>query len=127
MLRDADQLLVPKVEATLGALELAPADAALVRLVRDYAAAIDKAAELAADVEAAEGTLDPDDIIGRRQLAELARKVERQAVLATLGPKLLAALEALGATPAARNRGRAGGGGHGGDSRLQALREARRA
>lgn len=43
-----------------------------------------------------------------------------------LGGRLLAALAALGATPAARARRRTGGGGQGGERRLTALRDARR-
>lgn len=91
MLRDAETLLGPAVEQTLTALELVDADAALVKLTRRYAAAID----------------DDGD-------------------LEKLGPKLLAALQALQATPAARARRRHGGGANAGPNRLQELRAARR-
>jgi hypothetical protein len=47
--------------------------------------------------------------------------------LERLGPKLLAALESLGATPAARARLKEGKGSGGKPSGLQALREAHRA
>jgi hypothetical protein len=48
--------------------------------------------------------------------------------LEKLGPKLLAALQALQATPAARARRKGtGGGDRAGEGRLQALRAARRA
>jgi hypothetical protein len=94
MLRDADKLLAPAVERTLGELHLGPIDDAVATLAQRYAAAIDQA--------------DDDD------------------ALEDLGPKLLAALQALNATPAARARRRPQGGGDAGPNRLQALRQARR-
>lgn len=127
MLRDADELLAPALTETLAQLTLAHADAAVVKLTERYAAAIDHAAELAAAVDAAGEALDPDDVASRVQLARLAAQVEAQAVLGAFGPKLLAALQALGATPAARAKRRTEGGGSAGPNRLQALREARRA
>jgi hypothetical protein len=94
-LRSADELLAPVVEESIAALTLSPEDAAAVRLVRRYAAAIDEAGTAAA--------------------------------LESFGPKLLAALNALGATPAARTRLRDGiGGAPGVASSLAALRAARR-
>ncbi|HEV8653331.1 MAG TPA: hypothetical protein VG276_29035 [Actinomycetes bacterium] len=126
MLRSADELLGPALAETLGHLTLADEDAALVKLAERYAAAIDRAAELAAEADAIGEGLDPDDLPGRQRLALLAAKVEGQAVLGNLGPKLLQALAALQATPAARARRRGGGGGDAGPNRLQALREARR-
>lgn len=97
-LRDSEQLLDSAVATTLDSLDLADADAAAARLVRHYAAAIDAAhcSECGADTS-----------------------------LDTLGPRLLAALEALGATPAARARRSKGGGQSAGTGRLQALRDAR--
>lgn len=94
MLRSADELLAPAVAASVAGLELAPSDAAVVRLAQSYAAAID-------------GAEDPRDALEK------------------LGPKLLAALQALQATPAARARRRPQGGGSAGPNRLQALRDAR--
>jgi hypothetical protein len=97
----------------------------VVKLAERYAAAIDQAAELAAAADQVH--LDPDDPIGHTQLAQLAAKVEAQAVLGALGPKLLAALQALQATPAARARRKGGGGGdRAGENRLTQLRAARR-
>ncbi len=94
MLRDADKLLAPAVERTLGALQLTDADAALATLARSYAAAVDA---------------DPEGD-----------------ALEALGPKLLAALQQLQATPAARSKVKTGGGDRAGQGQLQALREARR-
>lgn len=122
MLRDADDLLAPAVEETLAALELVDADAALVRLARSYAAAIDDAAVLA---DALDGMPRDDEDI-ERLVRVLEAKVRAQTVLETFGPKLLAALSALGATPAARGKRKGGGGDRAGENRLQALRAARR-
>ena len=92
MLRDADELLAPALAATIGALQLTDdRDAAVVRLTQRYAAQLDRAAELAAKADAIE--LDPDDRGGQRLLATLAAQVQAQQALATLGPKLLAALQ----------------------------------
>lgn len=94
-LRPVDDLLAPAVAETIRNLEVAAEDAGAVRLATRYAAAIDAAAP------------------------ELAGQV-----LNDLGPKLLACLEALGATP--RARAAAGkGGAQRGPSKLQALREQR--
>lgn len=128
MLRDADELLAPAVAASVSALQLTDdRDAAVVRLAERYAAVIDLAANLAAEAERLLERLDPeDDALALAQLAGLAIRVERQAVLEHLGPKLLAALQALQATPAARARRKGGGGDRAGENRLTQLRAARR-
>jgi hypothetical protein len=123
-LRSADGLLAPAVAETVTALTVAPEDAAAVKLAERYAEAIDEAASIAAAVDQAVDELDPDDITGRQRLAALAAKVEAQTVLEKLGPKLLAALESLGATPAARAKLK-GGAPTRAANRLQALRQAR--
>jgi hypothetical protein len=94
LLQDADRLLAPAVERTLGELRLGTVDDAVATLAQAYAAAIDT---------------DPEGD-----------------ALEDLGPKLLATLQALQATPAARSRLRPQGGGDAGQNRLQALRSARR-
>lgn len=73
MLHDAGRGLTAAAADTITALELAPEDAAAVRLTQKYAAEIDNAEDSAAALE-------------------------------RLGPKLLAVLDALGATPQARAR-----------------------
>ena len=98
MLRPADSLLAPAVETTL-------ANLAKVGLTDSDAAVVRLAQSYAAAIDGAE---DPAE------------------ALQALGPKLLAALQALQATPAARARRRPQGGGSAGPNRLQALREARR-
>lgn len=95
-----DAKLSQAVADTTGHLPLTDQDKAAVRLAVQYAAAIDQTAALADQAAAIE--LDGDDVTGRRQLAALAKQVETQAVLAELGPKLLACLVELGATPKAR-------------------------
>jgi hypothetical protein len=75
MLRDADDLMLTAVCATIDALDLTPADAAAVRLARDYAAQIDAS----------------------RDEAKLFAWSMRNTA-----PLLLDVLQALGATPAAR-------------------------
>lgn len=84
-------MVAPAVADAVGALDLADEDVAVVRLAREYAAAID----------AAQGDV---------------------AVLSDLGPKLLAVLKSLGATPKDR-AGLGGGGAARGPSRLDHFRE----
>lgn len=117
--------LTPAVEASLKALTTKPEDAALRALVRQYAATVDDAAEVA---EAAT-LIEPEDEDQAKRLSALLRRVERQAVLAELGPKLHAALAELGASP----KSRAGMMGKGGapldsdaaKSKLEQLRDRR--
>lgn len=74
-LRDTDQLLYPAVCETVAVLDTDPngADAAAVKLAKQYARAIDEASD-----------------------------AKQANVLRWLGPELLKVLESLGATPAAR-------------------------
>lgn len=119
-LRPVDDLLLPAVKAAVAALTLADEDAATVRLAQRYAATIDEAATLAYQLSMVEY----DDEQTAQRVNALAKRVEAHAVMAELGPKLLVALEALGASPAARARMK-GGGPASGSSRLAALRAAR--
>lgn len=125
-LRPAEELLAPAVADTVTQLKPAPTDTAAVRLAQRYAALIDRAEQAVADAENAIAELDEDDIAGRHYVTSLRAKVEAQAVLAELGPKLLAVLESLAATPAARAKLK-GGAVAGAPSRLQGLRNARTA
>jgi hypothetical protein len=101
MLRDSEELLAPAVNAAIAGLDLEDADAAAVKLAQRYAAAIDDAARAQELAELALEQID-DDISGRLYVQALAAKVETAAVLEKLGPRLLAVLTGLGATPAAR-------------------------
>jgi len=121
-LRAAEDLILPEVERTLTDLgpKLTGSDGAAAQLARRYAATIDTAYDVASDLDDVPAD---EDLAGR--VAWLARKVEAQTVLAELGPKLLACLEALGASPRARAAQSKGAGtGTGTTSKLAALREA---
>lgn len=96
-LRPADHLLAPAVAATLRELDLTELDSATAKLAGQYARAIDDA--------------DPED---------------RPVALRDLGPKLLACLVELGATPRARAAVKDGSAADAGTSSLARLREARR-
>ncbi len=126
MLRDTDELLAPAVEEMLAALQSDQVDAAAVRLAQRYARDIDDARLVAASLEPVLREILALDPKIHDRLLSLAVRIERTTVLASLGPKLLAALEQLGATPAARSKTGAGGGDRAGKGQLQALREARR-
>lgn len=89
--------MLPAVEATLAELSLAPEDAALARLAEGYARTIDQAAAIAAAAQRI-----PYDEDTAEQVKKLAARVGAHVTMADLGPKLLAALDALGATPKAR-------------------------
>lgn len=90
--------MADSVAETLKNLELQPEDAALAALALKYAETIDRAAAIAA--AAAKIPFDPDTA---EQVENLRKRVSAQATMADLGPKLQAALDALGATPKARS------------------------
>ncbi len=93
-LRSVDTLLTTAVHTSVDALHTGPEDVAVVRLALLYAAAIDSNDEQAA-----------------------------YAALNDMGPKLLSALDALGATP--KSRGARKPPASRAQSRLEALRAAR--
>jgi hypothetical protein len=106
------------VQETLDKLPLSPEDAALRAVALGYASTIDRAAAIAAAAGLIEETED-----NAEQLARLRAKVSAQVTWADLGPKLLAALVELGATPKSRAALK-GPTQPTGSSRLNALREA---
>lgn len=118
-IRPADDLIRPAVAETLQNLPDDPTsarDAAARRLAMRYADQLDEAALIAADLEDVE--VDEDNA---QLLYALRKRVEAHQVLLDLGPKLLAVLESLGATP----KGRAAMGyrpSTGGGGKLAALR-----
>ncbi len=93
----APAALAENVRQSIAALDLRPEDQAVARLAVRYAETIDRAAAIAA--QAAKIAFDPDSA---DEVARLRAKVSAQATMADLGPKLLAALDALGATPKSR-------------------------
>ena len=108
--------LAAKVAETLGALTLQPEDSALAAVAMEYARTIDRAAAIAARA----AKLPPDPDIAE-ELANLRKRVSAQVTMSDLGPKLVAALDALTATPKARAaQGKPAGGN--GPSRLAAMR-----
>lgn len=90
------------VTDTTSALTLEPADAAAVRLTGTYAAALDqaKAVEAQADRVLRRAKAEDPELVDEVQA--LRAKLSAQVTVATIGPKLLDVLTALGATPAAR-------------------------
>lgn len=106
-------------------LTLSETDRAAAQLARVYAEAIDDALVVAEEAK----LIEPEGENDARVLQGLLRRVEAQAVLGELGPKLLAVLESLGASPKARAALRARGGGPGdgssAKSKLDELRERR--
>lgn len=89
--------LAVSVRQAVGELDLRPEDVAVAALAVEYAETIDRAAvlaQLAADV--------PYDDDTAAMVSRLKQRVDAHAVMADVGPKLLAALDALGATPKAR-------------------------
>lgn len=122
--RPIEALIAPEVASTLAVLKVAPEDAGVARLARRYAQVIDDAALVAAELQEVYADVDPDDEATFKRIAALAARVGAQAVLSDLGPKLLAALDALGATPRARKAPKGGAGGQ--PSKLGAIRGSRR-
>jgi hypothetical protein len=124
-LRPTDRLVVPALAETLAALNLGEVDKAAVRLAQRYARELDDAALISAKLTKALRELAAVDVDLHDRFLTLAVRIEESAVAASIGPKLLAVLESLGATPAARSRLEKGGVPDAGTSRLAALREAR--
>lgn len=89
--------MAEKVRETVDKLDLQPEDVGIVAVAMEYAAAIDRAAAIAA--AAAKIPFDPDTA---EEVKKLRARVSQQVTVGDLGPKLLAALDALGATPKAR-------------------------
>lgn len=105
-----------------------PEDRAAVALAKRYAALIDEAAPAASYREplqrlrALVNEFGPADV--DKHLAKIEAALSAHTVASDLGPKLLAALTALGLTPAGRGA-KGGGGGGGVRSKLDELRERR--
>ncbi|PRX48673.1 hypothetical protein B0I33_104491 [Prauserella shujinwangii] len=123
-LQSAERLLAPAVAETLESLELQPEDAAVSKLAERYAREIDGASAAAAQAEKVlrEVGEDPDTA---ELVAALKAKLGARSAMESLGPKLLAALDALGASPKARAARGKGGASRGTASKLAALRANR--
>jgi ribonuclease D len=108
--------LAAKVIETIGKLKLAPEDAALSALAVQYARTLDRCEAIAADARRM-----PFDPESADALEQLRKRVSAVAATSDLGPKLLASLDALGATPKAR-AAKGSPAPSAGSSRLSALR-----
>lgn len=123
--------MLTALNAALRAQQPDSADAAAVALAKRYALELDDAAVISQALAktlrkfaAVEGASELyDDVF------KLATRIEEVHVAATIGPKLLSALEQLNLTPKARNAVVAppagGGGASAGSSRLDQLRARR--
>lgn len=103
-LRPADDLLAPSVAEALRALALdvEQLDRGARALALQYAEAIDSAALVADLATEALARTGPDDGYVSKALETCLAELEHRRVLEKLGPKLLDALSAVGATYAAR-------------------------
>ena len=110
-------VLAARVRQSVAELVLQPEDVAVAELAVQFADTIDRAAELAA--VAAALPFDPDTAA---QVQRLAKRVEAHVAMSEVGPKLLATLDALGATPKARSASGKPAPAAGGPSKLAALR-----
>lgn len=125
-LRSADHLLAPAVAETLSNLELSGEDLALSRLAQTYAEQIDRAAGAAAGADRVLREIDQgEDPDLYEMVSALKAKLSERAAVSDLGPKLLAALDALGASPKARASAAKGGGSRGARGKLAAIRDSR--
>lgn len=107
-LASTDRQLLPSVLAALGGLELADEDQAVAKLAEHYAREIDRADAIAAQADRVLREIDGDEEAAEL-VAALRAKLGARSALESLGPKLLAALESLGASPRARAAVRKGG------------------
>lgn len=127
-LQDVKDLLATQVRETLAALPLGDEDQAAAALAVEYAKQIDSAEAAAKIADRAIKTLMQDDVDDKdheKYVYALAAKVEAATLLTQLGPKLLAVLESLGATPAARARLKGGKPANAAPTKLQGLRASR--
>jgi hypothetical protein len=98
MTRRISPSLTRSLSAALKDLHPLTRDTGVIALARRYAALIDQAQVIADRLD----DLDPENDSQVRMIAALRARVDAQAVASDLGPKFLAALAALGMTPAAR-------------------------
>jgi hypothetical protein len=123
---DNDVRMATAVRRAIRELEAVDLDRGTVELALTYAREIDAAELVHASLTKALRELADLDVDLHDRLLQLAVKVERTAILASLGPKLLAALEALELSPRSRAALVKGGARGHGPSPLDDLR-ARRA
>lgn len=121
--QSVDRLLAPAVDDSLAALDLDPVDAALAKVAEKYAREIDGAAAAAGQADRVLREIDDDPDLSEL-VGALKAKLAYRSALENLGPKLVAVLDALGATPKARASASKGGAPRG-PSKLATLRATR--
>lgn len=94
--------LVSAVRKAVRSLDLSDPDKAAVELALAYAHHIDDAELVTVSITKALRELAEVDMELHDKFLSLATRIEQTTVLTALGPKLLAALESLGASPRAR-------------------------
>jgi hypothetical protein len=102
--QSADRLLLPEAERTLAALDDSPVDAAARRMLTVYARQIDdaKRAETHADAVLRRAAKAGADETLLEQISALRLKLAARTAVSDVGPKFVALLAELKATPAAR-------------------------
>lgn len=103
-IRPVDQLIAPAIAETLRSLpdEHSATDAGARKLIEQYAESIDGAAIMSDLAYTVLEQTEPGDVYVRKALDAVIADVEHRKVLAELGPKMLAALDAVGGTWAGR-------------------------
>lgn len=124
-LQNAEHLLAPVVEQSLAALTLNDEDQAAAALARAYARQLDGVTRAEFLAECALQEVGDEDPMTRLYIQGLKAKVDAKEMFDRIGPKLLAVLESLGATPAARGRMKGGPPSHAVQNKLERMRQAR--
>lgn len=120
--------MIRAVSTSLKTLDDQSRDAGAVALCRRYAMVIDNATlptKLKKLLSTVAAGLDPDDEEANEALEKVAAVLTEHSVASDIGPKLLAALTALGLTPAGRGGAKDGGGNEPARTSLDELRERR--
>jgi 3-hydroxyisobutyrate dehydrogenase-like beta-hydroxyacid dehydrogenase len=123
---DVDKLVLPQVRHTIEQLHLLPADSAAATLAERYAELIDHAAVATTYLKPLRElrAVIAGNTAAAEHLTRLEVALSAHSVASDLGPKLLAVLESLGATPKARGAVM-GGGGSAAQGALARIRAAR--
>lgn len=123
-LQAADRLLAPAVAETLDKLELGAEDRAVAKVAERYAREIDQADAAAAQAEKVLRAIGDDPDL-HELVSALKAKLSARVAVSDLGPKLVAALNELGASPKARAAVGKGGASRGANGKLAAIRAGR--
>lgn len=94
--------MAEQVTETLESLDIAAEDQAIAALALEYAKTLDRADVIAAAAAKVMRSLAWDDMEGHDQIKAIMKRVSAHAAVSDIGPKLLACLDALMATPKSR-------------------------